>query len=136
MLSLGLEVGGALQSPSSPRRSVKLSVELGHLPEVAGWFLLNSKGGLICGDEEGDGGQEGIGGAPRGSAELEDQDDTPRAPAQSFFVGLGHNYFIVASRTMDFILNEFTVDCSSPSFHRDRGCHVCALESPGLPQWS
>jgi hypothetical protein len=112
----------------SPRCSVQLSMEVGYLPTTAGWFLLNHKGGLIC-DHEGDGGQEGIGGALQGSVV-----EAPRTPAPSFFVSCGCNHFIVACRTMDQILNEFTVGCSSPSFHRDRGCHFCSLTLP-LPPW-
>ena len=107
-------------------------MEMGFLPETRGWFLLNRKGCI-------DGGF-GDAGALRGSSSAAAADAAssanaaPFAPAPAVFVHLSQEYFLIAERTCDILLNDFSVTCpslspQSPQSLRDlQGSRGCASQ--------
>lgn len=91
-----LDFVAELQRHAQPRSKVKLSVEPAFLPEVDAWFLLNQAGAIAC-DTADEG--AGIGGDLQGSF----------APAPSFWMHLSQEYFLVAEKANDILLNDFMV---------------------------
>lgn len=98
---LAIAIAAASTPVPVPRSKVKLSVESAFIPEVDAWFPL-TEGGLLVADADG-----GAGGLPG-------------SPAPSFWMHLSQEYYLVAEKSPDILLNDFTVKCSDLGGFRER----------------
>jgi hypothetical protein len=71
-------------------------MEVVFLPDTKAWFLLSTQGRVLGGD-------------------LQGSPEEPSAVAPAIFCHMSQEYFLLAERTCDVLLNDFTVTCPSLS---------------------